>query len=111
MPVAMKIAEPPTETPDETSPGRLDKPLARAAGSTRSALLVVYAGYCVRYLSLIILIPYYGRVLGPTEYGKVLTAMSLMGVIWMLVNYGFSPVGNRNVAGVLDRRALAAEIG
>ncbi len=89
----------------------VDAAPACAAGSTWSALLVVYAGYSIRYLSLIILIPYYGRVLGPAEYGKVLTAMSLMGVIWMLVNYGFSPVGNRNVAGVSDRRVLAAEIG
>ncbi len=79
--------------------------------STRSALAVVYAGYCVRYLSLIILIPHFGRVLGPAEYGKVLTAMSLMGVIWMLVNFGFSPVGNRNLAGVTGRDALAAEVG
>ncbi len=110
----MTIAEPPIVATDlacASNEGAVGLALGGVARSTRSALIVVYAGYCVRYLSLIILIPYYGRVLGITEYGKVLTAMSLMGVIWMLVNYGFSPVGSRNVAGVGDRKKVAAEIG
>src|SRR5579862_848890 len=58
----------------------------------------VYAGYFLRYLSLIILIPYYGRVLGPASYGKVLAAMSVMNIVWMIVNYSFSTTGARAMA-------------
>jgi PST family polysaccharide transporter len=52
----------------------------------------------MRYLYLIVVIPFYGRVLGVTEYGRVLAAMSLMNVIWMLVSYGFTFVGMREIA-------------
>jgi len=58
----------------------------------------VYGGYLMRYVYLIIVVPFYGRVLGVEGYGRVLASMSLMNVIWMLVNYGFSPVGMRDVS-------------
>jgi len=58
----------------------------------------VYGGYFLRYLSVLVLIPYYGRVLGPANYGKILAAMSLMSIIWMAVNYGFSTTGARELA-------------
>ncbi|SIT42963.1 Polysaccharide biosynthesis protein [Paraburkholderia ribeironis] len=58
----------------------------------------VYGGYLVRYIYLIIVVPFYGRVLGVAGYGRVLASMSLMNVIWMLVNYGFSAVGMRDVS-------------
>jgi len=58
----------------------------------------VYAGYFLRYLSLIILIPYYSRVLGPVSYGQVLAAMSLMSIVWLIVNFGLSPIGARELA-------------
>ncbi|CAD6553762.1 hypothetical protein LMG28727_05580 [Paraburkholderia kirstenboschensis] len=58
----------------------------------------VYGGYVMRYLYLIIVVPFYGRVLGVEEYGRVLASMSLMSVIWMLVGYGFVPVGMRDVS-------------
>ncbi|MGV7246280.1 oligosaccharide flippase family protein, partial [Caballeronia sp. M23-90] len=61
-------------------------------------LVFVYGGYVMRYLYLIIVIPFYGRVLGVAEYGRVLAAMSLMNVIWMLASYGFTFVGMRDVA-------------
>jgi O-antigen/teichoic acid export membrane protein len=61
-------------------------------------LAFVYGGYVMRYLYLIVVIPFYGRVLGVTEYGRVLAAMSLMNVIWMLVSYGFTFVGMRDVS-------------
>ena len=61
-------------------------------------LIFVYGGYVMRYLYLIVVIPFYGRVLGVTEYGRVLAAMSLMNVIWMLSSYGFTFVGMREVA-------------
>ena len=58
----------------------------------------VYGGYLMRYVYLIIVVPFYGRVLGVTEYGRVLAAMSLMNVIWMLVSYGCTIVGMREVS-------------
>src|SRR5690348_2903363 len=61
-------------------------------------LVFVYGGYIMRYLYLLVVIPFYGRVLGVTEYGRVLAAMSLMNVIWMLVSYGFTFVGMRDVS-------------
>ena len=84
----------------------------RRIPSTRVSLAVVYAGYSLRYLSLLILIPYYSHVLGSSEYGKVLGAMSLFNVVWAVSNYGFSPVGARNVATVhSDAAALCREFG
>src|SRR6185437_10280478 len=58
----------------------------------------VYGGYLMRYVYLIIVVPFYGRMLGVAGYGRVLASMSLMNVIWMLLNYGFSPVGMRDVS-------------
>jgi PST family polysaccharide transporter len=66
-------------------------------------LVFVYGGYVMRYLYLIVVIPFYGRVLGVTEYGRVLAAMSLMNVIWMLVSYGFTYVGVREVSKAQER--------
>lgn len=60
----------------------------------------VYGGYLLRYLSLIVLLPFYSRVLGPTGYGKVLAAMSLVSIVWLVVNYGFSITGARDLASV-----------
>ncbi|MES2561783.1 MAG: oligosaccharide flippase family protein [Pseudomonadota bacterium] len=65
--------------------------------SIRNELTFVYVGYCARYLQLMILIPFFARVLGAAEYGKVLAAMSLFGIVWMVVQYGFSPVGVRDI--------------
>ncbi|MGE5516825.1 MAG: lipopolysaccharide biosynthesis protein [Bacteroidota bacterium] len=60
----------------------------------------VYGGYLLRYLSLIVLLPFYSRILGPTGYGKVLAAMSLVSIVWLVVNYGFSITGARDLASV-----------
>ncbi len=62
----------------------------------------VYSAYALRYLSVIVLIPYYGRVLGPASYGTVLTAMSLMALVWIVVNFGFSSTGSRSLASAGD---------
>lgn len=67
-------------------------------------LVFVYGGYIMRYLYLLVVIPFYGRVLGVTEYGRVLAAMSLMNVIWMLVSYGFTFVGMREVSRAHEKR-------
>jgi O-antigen/teichoic acid export membrane protein len=63
----------------------------------------VYVAYALRFLSVMILVPYYGRILGPAEYGKVLAAMSLMALVWMIVNYGFSTSGARELASSGDK--------
>ncbi len=69
----------------------------RKVDNTR-VLAFVYGGYIMRYLYLLVVIPFFGRVLGVTEYGRVLAAMSLMNVIWMLVSYGFTFVGMREIS-------------
>ncbi len=70
---------------------------ADAAGSTKRALALVYVGYAFRYLYLLILIPFYGRVLGPAEYGRLIAAMSLFQLVWLLTEYGFTPIGVRDI--------------
>ena len=64
----------------------------------RTDAAYVYSAYLLRYLSVFILVPYYGRILGPATYGDVLAAMSLMALVWMTVNYGFSTTGTRDFA-------------
>ena len=58
-----------------------------------------------------ILIPFYARVLGAAEYGKVLAAMSLFNVVWMVVQYGFPFIGMRDVASTADKVIIAAHFG
>jgi len=60
-------------------------------------LLAVYLSYAFRYLYPLVLVPYYGRVLGTSGYGVVLAGMSLSNTIWMFVNYGFSTIGSRDI--------------
>jgi O-antigen/teichoic acid export membrane protein len=102
-----------TPDPSDTAPAAsaTAAPAAPPKASTRQALVFVYAGYFVRYIYLLILIPLYGRVLGPETYGKVLAAMSLYNVVWLITNYGFSPVGVRAVASASDDRSVAALFG
>lgn len=76
-------------------------------GSTRRALAFVYAGYAFRYLYLLVLVPFYGRVLGAAEYGRVLAAMSLFQVVWLVGEYGFPAVGARDTAAANTREELA----
>jgi PST family polysaccharide transporter len=71
----------------------------------------VYGGYLLRYLSLLVLVPYYGRVLGPASYGEVLAGMSLMNVVWMVVAFGFSPLGARELASSRDDAGRARIFG
>lgn len=80
-------------------------------GSTGRALAFVYAGYLFRYAYLLVLIPFYGRVLGAGEYGRLLAAMSLYQVVWLLIEYGFPISGARDAAGTTHRRQLAALYG
>jgi PST family polysaccharide transporter len=66
--------------------------------STGKSLAFVYVGYAFRYLYLLVLVPFYGRVLGAAEYGRVLAAMSLYQIVWLLSEYGYPSLGIRDVA-------------
>lgn len=82
-----------------------------SARRSRADFIFVYAAYALRYLYLLLLIPFYGRVLGVEGYGVVLAAMSLMTITWRLVEWGFAPVGMRAIATAAPTqyRALFAE--
>lgn len=71
---------------------------APESGSMKRDTLYVYGGYILRYLSLLVLIPFYSRVLGPVGYGEILAAMALMNIVWLCVNYGLSTKGVRELA-------------
>jgi O-antigen/teichoic acid export membrane protein len=79
--------------------------------STGRALAFVYAGYLFRYAYLLVLIPFYGRVLGAEEYGRLLAAMSLYTLVWVLCEYGFPIAGARDAAATTDRSRLAEIFG
>jgi O-antigen/teichoic acid export membrane protein len=89
----------------------MTQPLPGAPISTRRALAFVYAGYLLRYAYLLVLIPFYGRVLGAEAYGTILAAMSLYTLVWMLGEYGFPIAGARDTAATTDRSRLAALYG
>lgn len=65
---------------------------------SRADFIFVYIAYTLRYLYLLLLIPFYGRVLGVEGYGVVLAAMSLMTIVWRFVEWGFSTFGMRSIA-------------
>jgi len=57
-----------------------------------------YAGYFLKYLSPLILVPYYSHILGPQGYGQVLASLSLMSLICAIVGFGFAYSGIRELA-------------
>ncbi len=69
---------------------------------SRTDVLFVYAAYSLRYVYLLLLIPFYARVLGVEGYGVVLAALSLMQMAWVFTNWGFGTVGNREMATAKD---------
>jgi len=71
---------------------------------SRADFVFVYLAYALRYLYLLLLIPFYGRMLGVEGYGLVLAAMSLMNMVWLFVNWGFSTTGTRSIATTLPAR-------
>ncbi|MEN3110948.1 oligosaccharide flippase family protein [Uliginosibacterium paludis] len=68
------------------------------SGRERADLVFVYAAYALRYVYLLVLTPFYGRVLGVDGYAQVLAAMSLMNMVWLFVSWGFVPAGGREIA-------------
>ena len=65
---------------------------------SRTDVLFVYAAYSLRYVYLLLLIPFYARVLGVEGYGVVLAALSLMQMAWVFTNWGFNTAGVREMA-------------
>lgn len=79
--------------------------------STRRSIALVYVGYAFRYLYLFILVPFYGRVLGPAEYGRLLAAMSTMQMVWTVCDWGFSIAGTRDTGAAESREQRAIVYG
>jgi PST family polysaccharide transporter len=90
---------------------KMDAANPQAGVSVRKSLSFVYAAYAFRYLYLLVLVPFYGRVLGSAEYGRVLAAMSLYQMVWMLAEYGFPAVGMRDAAMARTAQGLAEVYG
>lgn len=67
-------------------------------GEVKKQLALVYAGYFFRYVYLLVLIPYYARVLGAEAYGAVVASMTVYTLVWTVQNWGFSGAGSRNIA-------------
>lgn len=72
------------------------------ASSSHTQLAAVYVAYAFRYLYPLIMLPYYGRALGPAGYGIVLAGMSLSNSLWLFVSYGFPTVGSRDTVHARD---------
>lgn len=77
--------------------------------SLNKNLISAYAAYFFRYIYLIVLIPFYARVLGPSAYGLVLAAMSIQNIVWATQNWGFAFTGIRNLAGLKTESARNQE--
>lgn len=77
--------------------------------SSRTQLVAVYLAYAFRYLYPLIMLPYYGRVLGANGYGIVLAGTSLANSLWLFVSFGFPTVGSRDTVHAADA-AERAEI-
>lgn len=94
---------------------RADAPTTSVATPTaptiKRSLVYVYVGYLFRYVYLLVLIPFYGRVLGAEEYGRVLAAMSLYQVIWVIVEWGFPVAGARDIGQSTSEQGAAREFG
>lgn len=81
-----------------TSTATMDNPRDSSTRKSRADFFFVYVAYTLRYLYLLLLIPFYGRVLGVEGYGVVLAAMSLMTIAWRFVEWGFTTFGLRKIA-------------
>ena len=75
-------------------------------------IYLLYTTQLLRYLAPMVLLPFYGRVLGVGSYGQLLTAMALMQMVMVIVEWGFPSTGLRDVAAAqtaVSRGALIAE--
>ncbi len=67
--------------------------------SLKKDTVLVYAGFFIRYLYPLILVPYLGRMLGAESYGQVLAATALMMLVQTIIAFGFYSTGARDLAG------------
>jgi PST family polysaccharide transporter len=77
----------------------------------KRSLAFVYAAFFLRYVYPLVLVPFYARVLGVSEYGRLLTALSLTTVVWGVLDYGFLFCGAREAASAPGPKELAAVYG
>jgi O-antigen/teichoic acid export membrane protein len=77
----------------------------------RRSLVLVYLGYALRYLYLMVLIPFYGHVLGPSAYGRLLSGMTVFQTVWTLTDFGFGFAGMRDTAAAASPEARAGVYG
>jgi PST family polysaccharide transporter len=85
--------------------------LPTARQSLKKDTVYVYIGHFLKYLSPLILIPYFSRVLGPEGYGQVLAAIALMSMVGVVLNYGFFFSGIRDMASARSDRERGRILG
>lgn len=100
----MKLEAPEVaKTADESEgPAAGAQPLPGAAASLRRDLPLMYGAQALRYLAPLILVPFYGRILGIESYGHLLSAMALMQIVWLFIEWGLPSTGFRDVAAAAD---------
>lgn len=64
----------------------------------RSDVVMMYLAYSLRFVAPMVLVPFYGRILGIDGYGRLLAAMALFQVVWACVEWGLPTVGTRDIA-------------
>jgi PST family polysaccharide transporter len=64
----------------------------------RRDALWLYVSLVARYAAPLLLVPFYGRVLGAQTYGQLLSAMALSQAVWVFVEWGLPVLGLRAVA-------------
>jgi O-antigen/teichoic acid export membrane protein len=79
--------------------------------STKMSLVLVYVSHCFRYVYSLILIPFYGRILGVEEYGRLLAALAMYQIIWLFVDYCCPVNGIRDLASTDDKKESARIFG
>lgn len=69
-----------------------------AQTSMRRDLPLMYVAQVLRYVAPMILVPFYGRRLGIESYGHLLSAMALMQIVWLIIEWGLPSTGFRDTA-------------
>ena len=83
-----------TEVADESERDTAGpQPELASTVSMRRDLPLMYSAQALRYLAPMILVPFYGRILGIESYGHLLSAMALMQIVWLLVEWGLPSTG------------------
>jgi PST family polysaccharide transporter len=71
-------------------------------GTTRKKLMqdagFLYGAHFFRYLFPFIILPFLARTLGPERYGLLLIAMSVSGLVGIIVEFGFNLSATRDIA-------------